>query len=126
MKYYFFLICLLGFNNNCFADDHTEQDPNGEVAENIPSTPIKPKRGYPAIAPYVKTELSVVSIHSPTLENTPTPLLKMPKMGEFDYDLPHTNAGDEIYDITKWFPLDEMRGANEKEADSIERSHALM
>ncbi len=107
-------LCLSFFCSANYQDPFSEED---ESTENELYLPIQPKRGYPAIVPFVKTELSLVSIHSPTIENPPTPLSEMPKVRKVDPSLPHTKLEDEIYDITKWFPLHQMRAPNEKEAD---------
>lgn len=69
----------------------------------------KPRRGYPKEVAYVKTPLKLVSALIATIESPPTPLAQLPKLTEVDEDWKHAKLGDEIYDVTSWFPLSEMR-----------------
>lgn len=71
--------------------------------------PVLPKRGYLDLVPFFATENELVSIQLPTIENPPTALLSMPVVSDLGADWPHTDDGDVVYDVTKWFPLDKMR-----------------
>ena len=68
-----------------------------------------PQRGYPSEVAFVKTDCRLMTIHIGTIEYPPTPLVGLAKVNEVDEDWDHAKVGDEIYDLTSWFPLSEMR-----------------
>lgn len=67
---------------------------------------LRPRRGYPKGVKYVKTPCQVMSIHIGTIETPPTPLSGLPKITEVNEQWERAEAGDEVYDITRWFLKD--------------------
>lgn len=70
---------------------------------------VIPRRGFPEMIPYLKSGNQVVSMHLATIQNPPEEVTSMPLVDKLDPDLPHCSEGDVLYDITSWFPLNEMR-----------------
>jgi len=86
-----------------------------DTVQGVDSSPLLPLRGYPEPLPFTKTECLLVSMHIPTIENPPSALSEMPRGMDVDAGWDHTKEGDVVYDITGWFPLDEMRDSDEGE-----------
>lgn len=85
-----------------------------EDGENKPRM-ISPQRGYDEMLPYVETENELVSFHMGTLVDPLTPWAELIRISKVDVKWPQAKAGDEIYDISAWFPLDEMWDGEKKD-----------
>jgi len=78
--------------------------------------PPKPKRGYIESVPFFKTDNELITIHAATIESPVTPYIDLPLIQvDRDSELPYAKAGDEIYNITSWFPLHEMSQSSKNE-----------
>jgi hypothetical protein len=69
----------------------------------------KPQRGFPDPIPFIPTECKLLSLHLPSFEDPPQPFSEMPRVAELDTKWAHTKSGDEVYNITSWFPLNTMK-----------------
>lgn len=76
---------------------------------NVKGEGPRPQRGYPKEVAYGRTPCKLMSIHIATIEDPPTALSELPRVTDIDDQWEHAKAGDEIYDVTSWFPLGEMR-----------------
>jgi len=88
-----------------------------EDASEDPNTVIVPRRGFPDLIPYLESKNEIISMHIATIQNPQQGIEEMPRVDEVREEWPNVTEGDELFDITTWFPLDEMRSDQSSDAD---------